>query len=101
SSAAVQGPGILALADFVTSKIPGVDEDLQATGGLQRRFGFHDATTAEYLLDLSKADPFPDFTLAYFPNNDFDSHEYSPAGAEGALSQVDEYLRRFIDTRGG
>lgn len=101
SPAGVQGPGILALADFVTSKIPGVDEDLQATGGLQRRFGFHDATTAEYLLDLSKADPFPDFTLAYFPNNDFDSHEFSPAGAEGSLVQVDEYLRQFIDTRGG
>ncbi|XZE54975.1 alkaline phosphatase family protein [Planctomycetaceae bacterium SH139] len=97
----VEGPRILALADFAASRLPGSDHKLRATGGVKRRFGFHDETTGEYLLCLADAEPFPDLTVAYFPNNDFVSHEESPQVAESTLRCVDSQLSQFIDKRGG
>lgn len=97
----VLGPKVLGLADFISSSIPGHKEKLTAEGGVARRYGFHDDTTADYLVDLAKADPFPDFTLAYFPNNDFVSHRKSPHGALQVLEQVGDSLHRFIEARGG
>ncbi len=97
----IQGSTVLAIGDFVASKIPGTEERLQAEAGMTRRYGIDDATTAEYLLSLTKADPFPDFTLAYFPNNDFVSHEEGPAEAVRTLENVDQHLREFIDAMGG
>lgn len=97
----VMGPKVLALADFAASSIPGRDEPLSATGGLTRRYGFHDETTAEYLMDLASSDPFPDFTLAYFPNNDFVSHDEGPQTALEIVQVVDRHLASFIDAMGG
>src|SRR5690606_20436706 len=95
------GPKVLALADFATSEVPGTDELLKATGGLSRRFGFHDDTTGEYLSHLAAAEPFPDFTLAYFPNNDFASHAEGPQAALKTVEAVDSHLGAFIEARGG
>ncbi|MCA9113133.1 MAG: alkaline phosphatase family protein, partial [Planctomycetaceae bacterium] len=97
----VMGPQVLALADFAVSNVPGSEEPLAAAGGLTRRYGFHDETTAEYLMHLATGDPFPDFTLAYFPNNDFVSHDKSPAEALEVVQEVDHHLAEFIDTVGG
>jgi hypothetical protein len=97
----VCGPTVLGLADFAASNLPGSDQRLTARGGLGRRFGFHDETTAEYLLHLAAADPFPDFTLAYFPNNDFDSHANGPEAAVTTLEAVDAHLSEFIEAMGG
>ena len=97
----VMGPQVLALADFAASKIPGRDETLHAQGGMARRYGFHDDTTSEYLNHLATSDEFPDFTLAYFPNNDFESHSEGPAEALSSVENVDRALHQFIEARGG
>src|SRR5690606_17704589 len=57
--------------------------------------------TSDYLLDLADADPFPQFTLAYFPNNDFQSHEVGPEEAVEVVEKVDAVLGEFIERRGG
>lgn len=97
----VKGPETLALADFARSTIPGETKQLSATGGVSRRFGFHDDSTAEFLMDLTDADPFPDFTLAYFPNNDFESHCQGPEDAFSTVKAVDDHLGEFIAASGG
>jgi hypothetical protein len=101
SASEVYGPKVLGLADFAASCLPDSDERLKADGGLARRFGFHDETTAEYLLHLASAERFPDFTLAYFPNNDFDSHAQGPQTAVTTLEAVDAHLGEFIEAMGG
>jgi len=97
----VMGPKILGLADFACSEIPGRGQPLKAKGGITRRFGFHDDTTADYLQSLTAADPFPEFTLAYFPNNDFVSHKEGPAEALKVIRAFDQHLTRFIESMGG
>ena len=97
----VHGPQLMALADFASTKLPGTNRQWEATGGVSRRFGFHDDTTAEYLLQLTQANPFPDLTVAYFPNNDYVSHDEGPQAAERTLQAVDETLGEFIEKVGG
>ncbi|MFG0334837.1 MAG: alkaline phosphatase family protein [Maioricimonas sp. JB049] len=97
----VSGPTITALGDFVTSRIPGADENLAASGGMSRRYGFHDETTGEYLLQLARTAGLPDFTLAYFPNNDWDSHKEGPAEAVRTVQRVDAILGELIEDSGG
>ncbi|QDU37502.1 Type I phosphodiesterase / nucleotide pyrophosphatase [Maioricimonas rarisocia] len=97
----ISGPTIAALGDFVTSRIPGSDETLSASGGFMRRYGFHDETTGEYLLQLARTAGLPDFTLAYFPNNDWDSHSVGPAEAASTVERVDEILGELIESCGG
>lgn len=101
SAKTLDGPDILCLADFVTSDPDGSGRKLEAPGGPSRRYGFHDETTAAYLLDLASRGPLPDLTVAYFPNNDFESHERGPLKAVDALQYVDETLGKFFETRGG
>ena len=97
----IKGPAICEIADFIRSPHPRTGEPLRASGGLLRRFGFHDETTAEYLLQLGEAGPLPDFTLAYFPNNDFESHSVGAVSALPVLQRVDQHLGEFIESRGG
>ena len=95
----MQGPKQMYLGDFVASELEGGRP--KARGGLTRRFGFHDESTADYLLELAKNDALADFTLAYFPNNDFDSHAKGPKEALKTLEAVDEHLGKFFDVQGG
>ncbi|NDJ87288.1 MAG: hypothetical protein GYB66_15525, partial [Chloroflexi bacterium] len=44
---------------------------------------------------------FPDFTLAYFPDNDFNSHAQGPESAAHTLTQFDDYLGQIFDAYGG
>ncbi|MCA9071029.1 MAG: alkaline phosphatase family protein, partial [Planctomycetaceae bacterium] len=93
------GPQKMYLGDFVATEIDG--EAPTTSGGLTRRYGFHDETTAGYLLELAEKDALADFTLAYFPNNDFDSHSEGPENALATLQKVDEYFGTLLELRGG
>ncbi|MEZ6046424.1 MAG: alkaline phosphatase family protein [Planctomycetaceae bacterium] len=93
------GPHQMFLGDFVSTPIGSTT--LAARGGVTRRFGFHDEATTDYLLELAKQGPMPDFTLAYFPNNDFDSHAYGPENALSTLQSIDQTLYEFFQVFGG
>jgi|TARA_R110001592_G_scaffold363204_1_gene681349 hypothetical protein len=93
------GPHTMFLGEFVSTPLYG--NTLSARGGITRRFGFHDDTTADYLLGMAEQDCLPDFTLAYFPNNDFDSHSEGPENAITTLQNVDSHLGKLIEILGG
>lgn len=98
-ASSMQGPHTMFLGDFVSTSLFGTPPS--ARGGLSRRFGFHDEATADYLLTLSEQNCLADFTLAYFPNNDFQSHEQGPENAVEVLEAVDATLGKLIASRGG
>ena len=98
---AVTGPAVLTLADFLRSDGLDGGPPLDGPGGVTRRLGFHDETTAAFLLDLFNRDTLPDYTLAYFPNNDFESHERGPENALFAVKQVDDVLGGLFALFGG
>ncbi|MAT14803.1 MAG: hypothetical protein CMJ46_05975 [Planctomyces sp.] len=95
----MQGPHQMYLGDFVSTPLD--DGAPVARGGITRRFGFHDDATADYLLAMARSGPLPDFTLAYFPNNDFVSHDVGPVDALETLQQVDATLGEVIEEQGG
>jgi hypothetical protein len=95
----VRGPSTLCLGDFVSdgrAKHRGPD----AHGPLHR-FGMDDAGTASLLCQLAAAGSLPDFTVAYFADNDYRSHEVGPHGALPVLDAVDKALGDFFDASGG
>jgi hypothetical protein len=65
------------------------------------RFGFDDENTGHLLLQLAKEEAMPDFTLAYFPDNDYCSHKVGPQEAVTSLEQVDAKIGQFIEILGG
>ncbi|WP_168205377.1 alkaline phosphatase family protein [Bythopirellula goksoeyrii] len=93
------GPHLMFMGDFVNTPLPR-GERLKVRGGITRRYGFHDETTADYLLQLAELDSLPEFTLAYFPNNDFDSHKEGPMKAAKSLEQIDIQLGRLFEIHG-
>lgn len=95
----VQGPSWLCLGDFVASSGRGRPDD--ADGGPLHRFGLDDQGTEAFLRQVPDAGALPDFSLAYFPDYDFDSHEHGPGGALGTLRRLDERLRAVVDAWGG
>ena len=95
------GPAVLTLADFCQSGGVNGGEPLKGPGGPTRRYGFHDDATSAYLLDLFGRDRPPAYTLAYFPNNDFQSHAEGPKEAEPVLEKVDETLGGLFALFGG
>lgn len=99
----VFGPTHLALADFVPLNLPGKDEPFATSGGIGKRYGFYDDCTAASLLKLYEGGVagIPDFTLAYFPNNDFVSHDDGPIAALDTVQKVDQHLANLISERGG
>jgi len=96
----IRGPHLMFMGDFVNTPLMR-GQELNARGGMLRRYGFHDDTTADYLLQLAEAEGLPDFTLAYFPNNDFDSHTEGPQEAVHDLESIDEHLGRLFEIYGG
>lgn len=97
----VHGASMLYWGDFVATEIEALEDTLSATGGPQNRFGFNDVATAELLVQLAEMNALPDFTLAYFPDNDFNSHDVGPENAVDTLQAVDEKLGQLIDVFGG
>ncbi|MCB0082121.1 MAG: alkaline phosphatase family protein, partial [Caldilineaceae bacterium] len=65
------------------------------------RYGFTDQTTAALLKQLIEEGNMPDFTLAYFPGNDFRSHEVGPEAALDQIEALDEELGQIFATYGG
>jgi hypothetical protein len=101
SSVKVLGPSILYLGDLVDTEIEVIGDTLDREGGLFHRFGFDDSNTANLLLELARDGAMPDFTLAYFPDNDYRSHEVGPEAAVTALEEVDGKLGELFEIFGG
>jgi len=97
----VHGPDMMVTGDFVSTLPHAVDEEANPSGGMFNRFGFQDKTTAELLLQVAKSDAWPDFLVAYFPDNDFDSHREGPASALATVQKVDQCLAEMIALSGG
>ena len=96
----VHGPDLLLAGSFI-STLPHEVADHVSDDGLFQRFGFRDETTAAVLLDVARSNSWPDFTVAYFPDNDFDSHDYGPAKALATVEKVDQWLAEAIELGGG
>ena len=96
----VEGPSILYLGDFVGTPIEH-GHRLRERGGMLHRFGMDDASTGAMLRDLFGAGRAPDFTVAYFADNDYRSHEIGPYRALDVVARVDEMLGEAFDAAGG
>jgi hypothetical protein len=95
----VHGPSLLCLGDFVTGRTHrGKVED---RGGVLHRFGMDDASSATLLCELAADNALGDFTLAYFADNDYRSHEVGPHAALPVIDDVDAALGRMFDAAGG
>jgi hypothetical protein len=97
----VYGPSIMYFGDLVDSEIEIGHQTLSREGGLFHRFGFDDENTANLLLQLAEKRVLTDFTLAYFPDNDFRSHDLGPEKAVTALEDVDTRLGELFSLYGG
>ena len=97
----LSGPDILCLGDLAAA-VDSSGEDLSIVGGgIWNRFGFNDEATAQYLLELARAQQLPDLTVAYFPDNDWKSHDVGPQQALTAVEKVDGYLGELFAVCGG
>lgn len=103
SKKTVYGPSLLGMGDFIPmfSQVTAETEALEVSGGMLHRFGFDDNHTADVLIQLAKMDKLPDFTLAYFPDNDYSSHKEGPAAALPIIEAIDERLGDFFEACGG
>jgi hypothetical protein len=95
----VEGPSTLCLGDFVGTRSP-AGRKLNEKSGLLHRFGMDDASTGQMLQDLA-AEGFPDFTIAYFADNDYRSHEVGPVAALPVVERIDRMLACAFDAAGG
>ena len=99
ASTTVIGPKILLLGDLLANP---EDVDVEATyTGLVHWFGFTDQNSRDLVLQLAARDEFPDFTLAYFPDNDDLAHRHGPAYSHQQLGHLDEMLGKLFATYGG
>jgi hypothetical protein len=96
----VEGPSILSLGDFVGPHTPR-GRKLDRKGGLFHRFGMDDASTGAMLQDLLHEGSLPDFTVAYFADNDYESHKVGPAAALEVVEKVDTMLGEAFEAAGG
>ena len=96
----VSGPSLLYFGDLIQTPLAN-DKKPSGPGGMFHRFGFADDNTADLLLDLIQKEALPDFTLAYFPENDFRSHEVGPETAVDKLEALDEQLGKIFTAFGG
>ena len=95
----VIGPSFLCLGDFVTQRTHEGKVDRES--GLLHRFGMDDASTGAMLCDLADENGFRDFTVAYFADNDYVSHEVGPVAALPVVERVDRMLGAAFDAAGG
>jgi len=100
-SKTITGPSMLSLGDFVSAPITQTGPNLSGPGGMFRRFGFNDEATATELLLLAKQRAFPEFTVAYFPDNDFKSHSDGPQASLSCVEKVDQIIGELISLYGG
>jgi hypothetical protein len=96
----VEGPSLLALGNFVRG-CTSARRELHHKGGLLHRFGMDDASTGTLLRDLMGGEGLPDFTVAYFADNDYRSHEVGPVAALPVIEHVDRMLGEAFEAAGG
>lgn len=96
----VEGPSTLALGDFVGPRSASGGK-LDKKSGLFHRFGMDDASTGAMLRDLMAGDGLPDFTIAYFADNDYLSHKIGPVAALTAIEHIDRMLGEAFEAAGG
>jgi hypothetical protein len=96
----VKGPSILTLGDFAATRTMRGKPLNPDKDGVLHRFGMDDAASGELLAELM-ADGLPDFTVAYFADNDFRSHEVGPHAALETVQRVDAMLGHAFDAAGG
>jgi hypothetical protein len=99
-SETVEGPSTLYLGDFVGRPLPS-RRRVDGKSGLLHRFGMDDASTGELLRQLCAERMLPDFTVAYFADNDYRSHEVGPHQALYVVERVDSMLGEAFDAAGG
>ena len=99
-SETVEGPSILCLGDFVGTPRPHGGK-LEEKGGMLHRFGMDDESTGAMLIDLFGQGGLPDFTVAYFADNDYRSHEVGPYRALDVLDRIDKVLGNAFAAGGG
>jgi len=99
----IWGPHTLHLGSFTShsedDSFP--DRRMEEKTSIKDRLGFTDEVTHQVLRELITQDALPDFTLAYFPDNDFRSHELGPEAASGTLETLDGYLGELFEAYGG
>ena len=99
SSTTIKGPKRLLLGDLLANPN---ELDIEASfTGVAHWFGFRDNNTIDLLLQMAESDEFPDFTLAYFPDNDLRAHEDGPDAAHKQLAALDEMLGNLFEKYGG
>lgn len=96
----VHTPSIVAVGDFLTTRTMR-GKPLEDMGGMMHRFGMDDASTNQMLLEIAEDRLFPDFTLAYYADNDYRSHEVGPYEALKVVERVDRGLGEAFDAYGG
>lgn len=93
----VQGPETLFFGDLVDTLAQWDQDSPKRKGGLLGRFGFNDQNTGSLLKHFAAEDLFPDFTVAYFPDHDYQAHENGLEQALPAVHQVDGYLGELFE----
>ena len=96
----VRTPSIVALGDFLTTRTMR-GKPLDDRSGALHRFGMDDASTNRMLLEIAEDQLFPDFTVAYYADNDYRSHEVGAHDALAVVEQVDRGLGAAFDAYGG
>jgi hypothetical protein len=95
----IRGPSTLCLGDFVTPHDG--RRKVKDRGGPMHRFGMDDESGAAMLCQLAADDALGDFSLAYFADNDYRSHEVGPHAALPVVERVDAALGAMFDAAGG
>ncbi|HRV91686.1 MAG TPA: alkaline phosphatase family protein [Anaerolineae bacterium] len=98
-SEVICGPSTMFYGDLVNSNAKG--KALETIGGMFRRFGFNDDNTFKLLHQFAEQRAFPDFSIAYFPDNDYFSHDVGPNNAVTTLEHFDEQLGTLFEIYGG
>lgn len=96
----VHGPSTFCLGDFVATH-SARGRKLKDESGLLHRFGMDDASTGALLCQLAADRALPDFTLAYFADNDYRSHEVGPHAALPVVERIDRMLGEAFEHAGG
>jgi hypothetical protein len=96
----VNGPSTLSLGSFV-SESTDRGKKLRGKESLLHRFGMDDEGTGALLLSMMEQRALPNFTVAYFADNDYRSHEVGPHAALPVIERVDELLGRAFEAAGG
>ncbi|MAT96991.1 MAG: hypothetical protein CL608_07605 [Anaerolineaceae bacterium] len=99
TSTTVKGPEIMLMGDLLADP-DNLEIEANYTG-ITEWFGFRDENSADLVLQLAETDEFPDFTLAYFPENDDRAHNDGPTEAHKNLADMDEMLGDLFAAYGG